>query len=203
MHSPTLTRVYQLGLSQPALVFQQLYGVKSAHWLALLRLICRLLSHLCEPPRRDAELSGHWGLCFVARRGTMPGLVVARAPVSTQEREDISGEFGYRTAESSLLHTHLPPCLKIPSFILVSVCTHSEGLMLHHLSKGGNMQASPGGWWLCSQLMRVHGQELPSTAVFLLGSAKVAGSLNSGKNWLPLARICAHMGFSLWSTHFG
>lgn len=75
--------------------------------------------------------------------------------------------------------------------------------MLHRLSNGGNVQASPGGWQLCSQLMRVHSQELPSTAAFLLGSAKADGLLNSAENWLPLARICAPMGFSLWSTQFG
>lgn len=39
-------------------------------WLAPLHLIRLLFSHLCKPPRRDAELSiqsGCWGLCFVAR----------------------------------------------------------------------------------------------------------------------------------------
>lgn len=53
----------------------------------------------------------------------MPGLVVAMAPASTQDGEDVNGESGYRAAESSLLHTHLPPCLKIPSFICMNVYT--------------------------------------------------------------------------------
>lgn len=75
--------------------------------------------------------------------------------------------------------------------------------MLHHLNKGENVQASPGGWQLCSQVMRVRGQEFPSTAAFLLGSAKADGLLYSAENQLPQARICAHMGFSLWSAHFG
>jgi len=116
------------------------------------------------------------------------------APASSQDREDVSGESGYRAAESTLLHAHLPPLPK-NSLFYISFSVYTFRSFAAAPSKQRQR--------LCSQLMGVHGQELPSTAAFLLGSAKADVPLNSGENWLPPARICARTGFSLWSTHFG
>lgn len=186
LHSPTLTRLYQLELSQPALIFQPPRGLMSSSWLLLLHLI-PLSSRCYKPRRRDAELggqSGHWDLCSVARPGPTPGLLLVTASVSIRDREAVNSEFGYWTDESPLLHTDMAPLSKNSLiFISCNVYTFRRSDVVpckrrwEHASK-------PTGWWLCSQLMQVCGQGLPSTAEILLRSAKADGSLNLGEYWL-------------------
>lgn len=179
--------------------------MKSSSWLVPLRLI-PLSSHRYKPPRRDAELSGqsgHWDLCSVARPGPTPGLVLVTVSASIQGREDVNDKSGYWTAESSLLHTDLAPLSKNSLiFIICSVYTFRRSDVVPYKWRWEHA-SKPTVWWLCSQLMQVRGQGLPITAEILLHSAKADGSLNLGEYCLPLARICAHMGFSLWSAHFG
>lgn len=72
-------------------------------------------------PRRDAELScqnGHWSLCS-------------------------EGPHHCWSLWQLLCPPRIGCCLKIPSFISLSLCIHSKSSIWHHLSKGGNMVSKP------------------------------------------------------------
>lgn len=78
-------------------------NISATLWSEKHRLAGPFISHLSPPlSRLRAAQEGcraerpKWPLepLLCGQGGTMPRLVVARAPVSTQEREDASGEFG-------------------------------------------------------------------------------------------------------------
>lgn len=111
-------------------------GIRSAGWLALFNLNLLFL-YLCDPCRRDAELSIPSG-CQPLLCGPVRALTFAL------ERDDVNGA-NTQQLRLPIAHTSDPLHKKNPSFMMVSACTYAEGLMLHHLRKDGSA-ARPGGW---------------------------------------------------------